>query len=141
MVAKKGSPALRGPSPPPRHVLCNAGLADIDTKLEQFAVDAGRTPERVGYAHIPNQLTDLRRNPRPSAAPPGSPTPKRSKSSAVPANHGLGPDDCQCVYDSRNEAIQPNEHQSVEGSEGKSLWGVAPQHIELLPENQNLRLK
>src|SRR5215813_6620838 len=33
--------------------------------LEQFAVDAGRTPERVGYAHIPNQLTDVPRNSRP----------------------------------------------------------------------------
>src|SRR5262249_35664386 len=101
----------------------------------------GRTPERVGYAHIPNQLTDLRRNPRPSAAPPGSPTPIRSKSSAVPANYGLGPDDGQRVYDSRNESIQPNEHQSVESSEGKSLWGVAPQHVDLPPENQDLSLE
>jgi hypothetical protein len=57
----------------------------------------------------------------------------------VPANYGLGPDDGQRVYDS--EVIQPNEHQSVESSEGKSLWGVAPQHIDLLPENQDLRLK
>src|SRR5215813_323798 len=108
--------------------------------LEQFAVDAGRTPERVGYAHIPNQLTDVPRNSRPPAAPPGSPTPKRPKSSAVPANHSLGPDDGQRVYDSRNEAIQPNEHQSVESSEGKSLWGIAPQHIDLLPEDQYHRL-
>jgi hypothetical protein len=41
MIAKKGPPALRGPSPHPRHVLCNARLADIDAELEQFAMDAG----------------------------------------------------------------------------------------------------
>jgi hypothetical protein len=31
--------------------------------------------------------------------------------------------DGQRVYDSRNEAIQPNEHQSVERSKGENLFG------------------
>jgi hypothetical protein len=39
------------------------------------------------------------------------------------------------------EAIQPNEHQSVQGPENKSLRGLAPQHIDLLSENQDFRLK
>jgi hypothetical protein len=41
----------------------------------------------------------------------------------------------------RSEAIQPNEQQSVEGPKNRSLRGIAPQHIDLLPENQELRLK
>src|SRR6266404_1466014 len=44
MIAKKGPPALRRPSPPPGHVLCNACLANIDAELEQFAMDAGCAP-------------------------------------------------------------------------------------------------
>jgi hypothetical protein len=36
----------------------------------------------------------------------------------------------------RLEAIQPNEHQPVEIAEGKSLRGLAPQHIDLLREDQ-----
>jgi len=40
-----------------------------------------------------------------------------------------------------SEAIQPNQHQSVEGPENRSLRGIAPQHIDLLPENQDFRLK
>src|SRR5258707_9836960 len=45
------------------------------------------------------------------------------------------------VYNARNQAIQPNEDQSVESAEHKSLPGSAPQHIDLLPENQDFRLK
>src|SRR5258707_15776804 len=41
----------------------------------------------------------------------------------------------------RNEAIQPNEDQSVKTAENKSLPVSAPQHIDLLPENQDFRLK
>jgi hypothetical protein len=59
----------------------------------------------------------------------------------VPTNHGLGPDEGQRVYNARNEAIQPNEHQSIGSPENKSLRGIAPQHIDLLLENQDFRLK
>jgi len=41
------------------HVFCNARLADVDAEFEQFAMDAGRAPERVGHAHVPDQPTDL----------------------------------------------------------------------------------
>jgi hypothetical protein len=37
--------------------------------------------------------------------------------------------------------IQPNEHQSVEGPENRSLRGFAPLHIDLLTENEDFRLK
>jgi hypothetical protein len=59
----------------------------------------------------------------------------------VPTNHGLRPDDGQRVYNAGSEAIQPNEQQSVEGPENRSRRGIAPQHIDLLPENQDFRLK
>ena len=85
-------------------------------------MDAGRAPERVGQAHVPDQPTDLQRDARSPAAPSGFPTPERSKSSPVPTNHGLRPDDGQRVYNARSEAIQPNEHQSVE-SPKTNLFG------------------
>jgi hypothetical protein len=59
----------------------------------------------------------------------------------VPTNHGLGLDDGQGIYNARNKAIQPNEHPSVENAESKSLRGSTPKHIDLLPENQDFRLK
>ena len=43
-------------------VFGDAGLPNIDPKLEQFAVDSARSPQRIGYAHLADQLADLRRN-------------------------------------------------------------------------------
>jgi hypothetical protein len=40
----------------------------------------------------------------------------------------------------KNDAIQPNEHQTVEGPEDKSLRGFAPERIDLLPENKDFCL-
>ena len=51
----------------PRHVLCNRGLPDIDAELEQFAVDARRTPQRVGNAHLVNKVANLGWSTRPPA--------------------------------------------------------------------------
>jgi hypothetical protein len=31
-------------------------LADLDAEFEQFTVDPGRSPERVGGIHLPNQI-------------------------------------------------------------------------------------
>ena len=87
----------------------------------------------VGQALIPDQPTDLQRH--------GFPTPERSKSGPVPTNHGFGPDDGQRIQNTGSEATQPNEQQSVEGPEHKSLRGSAAQHNDLLPENQDFRIK
>ncbi len=121
--------------------LAAPGLADIDAELEQFAMDAGCAPERVGQADLPDQPTDLQWDSRPPAALSGFPAPEPSKSSTVPTNHGLGPEDGQRVYCTGNETIKPNEHQTVDIAEDRSLRRFAPQHIDLLPENQDLRLK
>ncbi len=53
MVAQERLPALgRWPSPS-RHILGDAGLADIDAELEQFAMYTRGTPQRVSQAHLP----------------------------------------------------------------------------------------
>jgi hypothetical protein len=46
MVAQKSLPA--------RHILGDAGLPNVDAELEQFAMNARRTPQWVGNAHLPN---------------------------------------------------------------------------------------
>jgi hypothetical protein len=48
-----------GVPPPSRHVLGDGRLADLDAELQQLAVDARRTPERVGAAHLSDQITNL----------------------------------------------------------------------------------
>jgi hypothetical protein len=49
------------------HVFCNRGLADIDPKLEQFAVNPRRSPQGVGNAHLANEVANVRGDPWPAA--------------------------------------------------------------------------
>src|ERR1022692_2812388 len=54
VITQEGSPSPAGRSTPFRHVLGDARLSDINAKLEQFAVDAWRSPKRVLDTHPPN---------------------------------------------------------------------------------------
>ena len=59
MIAKEGLPALRRWLPSLCHVFCYGRLADIDAELEQLAVNPWRSPQRVGNAHLANELTNV----------------------------------------------------------------------------------
>ena len=59
VVVQKGPPGRGGDLGTPRHPPPNCGLADLDAELEQFPVDAGRPPQRVGFAHAADQITDF----------------------------------------------------------------------------------
>src|SRR5437660_1635449 len=59
MIEEERSPALRGRSPSPRHILGNRDLAHIDAELEQFSMDARSAPERVSQAHLADQPTNF----------------------------------------------------------------------------------
>ena len=51
VVTQEGPPSLAGRPPPFDHVLGDARLRDLKPELEQFAVDAWRTPQRIFDAH------------------------------------------------------------------------------------------
>ncbi len=59
LIAQEASPGRGWRTSSSHHVLGGRSLADFDTKLEKLAVDLGRSPERVGAAHLPNQVTNL----------------------------------------------------------------------------------
>jgi hypothetical protein len=64
MVAKKGLPSLRRRASLAGHILGDAGLADLDAELEQFAMDPRRSPQRIGNAHLADQPPYFGRNRR-----------------------------------------------------------------------------
>src|SRR6266487_3724654 len=137
MIAQKGLPALRWWLPSPPHVFCHGGLPDIDAKLEQFAVDPRCSPKRVCDAHVANELPNVRRGRWPAAARSGFPAPIGSKSSTVPTDHRLRPENFQCIQYSRSHTIEPRKHQAVNVAECKSLRGFAPQHVELVSKDKD----
>src|SRR6516225_12207919 len=75
MVAKKRLPSLRGRAPPPRHILGDAGLADLDAELEKLPVDSRRSPQRVVDAHLADQPANFQQYSWSAAAVPQFPAP------------------------------------------------------------------
>ena len=41
------------------HIFRNRGLTHVDAELEQFTMDPRSAPERVGEAHVADQLADF----------------------------------------------------------------------------------
>ena len=68
----------------------------INAEFEEFTVDARSAPKRILAAHLPNQLTDFQRHRRATAlAAANFPSPKQSKSLAVPRDDGCRCDDAK----------------------------------------------
>src|ERR1700758_922723 len=121
MVAKEGLPALRRRPPSLGHVFCDRGLADINPEFEQFAMNPWRSPQRVGNAHLENELANFRRRLRPAAARSRSPAPIRSETGAMPTDYCLRLEDFQRVEHLGRQAIEPAKQQAIDVADGHPL--------------------
>src|ERR1700730_7401161 len=77
MVAKERLPSMR--AAPPRHILGDAGLADLDAELEKLSMDSRRSPQRVGDAHLADQPANFQQYRWSAAAVPRFPAQIRSE--------------------------------------------------------------
>src|SRR5450631_1003808 len=91
VVTQEGPPSLAGRPPPFDHVLGNARLRDLKPELEQFAVNARRTPKRIFEAHPPDQYAQFRVDLRSPSLWARLPTPVAAKAGLVPTHERLGP--------------------------------------------------
>jgi hypothetical protein len=89
---KARHPWLGGP-PSFDHVLGDARLRDFKPELEQFAVDAWRTPKRIFDAHPPDQCAQLRVDLRAPSLWARLPMQVAAKAGPMPTHERLGPDD------------------------------------------------
>src|ERR1700738_4626001 len=117
MIIEKSFPALGRRPSTPGHILGHARLSDIDAELEKLTVDARRSPQRVGNAHLTDKLAYLLRHRRPATTASRLPAPVRSESRAMPTNNGVRLHDRQRIADVRKQPIQTSEYQAVEGAE------------------------
>jgi hypothetical protein len=74
-------------------------LRDLKPELEQFAVDAWRTPKRIFDAHPPDQRAQLRVDLRSPSQWARLPTPVAAKAGHVPTHERLGPHDGENLQD------------------------------------------
>src|SRR5260370_42377349 len=59
LIPQEAAPSRGGCASSSHHVLRDSCLADLDAELEQLTMDPGCSPQRVGAAHLPNQVTNL----------------------------------------------------------------------------------
>ncbi|MEH6952608.1 hypothetical protein V4R08_14990 [Nitrobacter sp. NHB1] len=140
VITKERLPTLRW-SPPPRHILGHAGLANLDAKLEKPAMDPRRSPQRIGDAHLTDQPANFQQHRRSTAAMPRFPAPIQSDTDTMPTDHGVRSDDCQCIIHLAKQSADTSQYQSVNRDEGRSFGTGSPQYIDLLPQDQNFCLK
>ena len=94
-------------------------------------MDPWSSPQRIGKAHLADQVADLKRHRRSSPTRPRPPTPIGSEPSTVPANDGLGSDDRQGISEVRKQSIEADEDHPIEGIEAEPLRRGALQDNEL----------
>src|SRR5712692_8228688 len=141
VILQEGPPRLGWRLPVTNHVLAHAGLADVHTEFEQFAVNPWGSPGWVGSAHHTDQIAYVFRNRRtPGLATPDPPSPKKAKAFPVPSDHGLGLDDDECAAPVSPHSAQPCPEKPVEGCQLRLLHRTM-QNAELVPERNVFQLE
>ena len=109
MVAQKRGPPLGGRTPSPTHVLGDGRLSHRKAELEQLTMNARRTPKCILSAHPPDQCPKIGTDLWPATKTARFPPPVATKTGAMPAHEGLGPDDRDGLEDRREPTIKLNE--------------------------------
>src|SRR5947208_3184628 len=138
VILQKRAPRLRRRPPRPEHILRDRRLRYRQAQLQQLAVDPRRTPERIGAADPPNQISELRPDRGPTASALTLPRPVAPEPLPVPADHGLGPHHLQRIPPALPEPRQHDPEHPVHRRELRPRLARLP-HGELLPKREVLQ--
>src|SRR5258707_15472713 len=116
-------------------------MRQFKAELEQFAVDARRTPKQILPAHLPDQRAQFRldrRSPSPSTR---FPTPVATKAGPMPPHQRFGLDNRNDLQDRWKPSIHLDEEPAVVVGRLSSTPHPPPQDDQLMSEHRILRLK
>ena len=123
------------------HILRDARLSDLETELEQLAMDARRTPQRIFRAHPPDQCAQIRIDLWSASERTGFPTPVPAKAGPMPTYESLGPDDRDGPEDRWEPSIQLDQEHAIPVRELDTTAHLPAQHDQLTSERRVLCLK
>jgi hypothetical protein len=89
VVSNKRPPGLRRRPPTPHQVFGDRRLGDFEPQHLQFAMDPGRTPERILFAHPSDEIAQLTSDLWPPCPIARFPAPKRFEARAMPSQDGF----------------------------------------------------
>src|SRR5947209_19934637 len=84
-------------------------------------MDARSTPERIGEAHLADQLPNFERHLWPAGPSARFPTPERAKPSSMPADDSFWLYDRKDVENVRRNSKESDEDQAIEPTEDRTL--------------------
>src|SRR5260370_34744491 len=113
VVTQKGAPSLGRRSTSLDHVFRTARLSDLETELEQLAMDARRSPQRIFHAHPPDQRAQIRGDLRSASKRAGFATPVPAEAGPMPTHEGLGPDDPDALEDRWEQSTLLDHQQTI----------------------------
>jgi hypothetical protein len=125
----------------PVHPIRDAGLSDLEAELEQLAMDARCTPQRIFRAHPPYQRAQIRGDLRPASKGAGFPTPVPAKAGPMPTDKGLRSDDRDGLQDRWEPSTQLDQEQAIPICELDATAHPPPQHNQLMSKRRVLCLK
>ena len=141
MVFQKGAPTLRRWFRMSEHVFGDRCLENVDSKLEQFAMNSRGSQEGIIFTHRADELTNLLGYPGSSRlALPAFPGPKQSKSLAMPSDDGFRFNNDKGRAPLWPIAKEPNPEESIPGSEFWAMGGTL-QDDDLVSQSENLGLE
>src|ERR1700730_9094211 len=111
VIPEKSLPCLGGRFPVADHLFGHGRLTHFDSDLQQFPMNASRSPARVGVAHLTDEVANFRRYRRAAIAMPTFPSPIKPKSLAMPPDDSLRLDHPQ-----RRSPIVPQGAPNPQGS-------------------------
>src|SRR5205823_5373413 len=123
------------------HVLRHARLSDLEAELEQLAMNARRTPQRIFGAHPPDQCAQIRIDLWPTSRGTGFPTPVPAKAGPTPTYESLRSDDRDGPEDRWEPSLQLHQEQAIPIREVDATAHPPPQHNQLMSECRVLCLK
>src|SRR5260370_26468649 len=138
VILQKRAPRLRRRPPRPEHVLRDRRLRYRQAQLQQLAVNPRRTPERIGAAHPPNQISELRPDRGPTASASTPPRPVAPEPLPVPPHHRLRPHHLQRIPPALPEPRQHDPEDPVHRRQPGPRLARLP-HGELLPKREVLQ--
>jgi len=108
VILDESSPRLRGRFPSvPTQQIRDRPLGDVYAKFEQFAVNFGSAPQRIGIRHFENQRPHIRIYRRPSAfAGLRLPTPVALEGALMPSHNGVRLNNKYDIAPSRQDSGQ-----------------------------------
>ena len=122
-------------------ILADAGFTDVDAQLEQLAVNARCTPQRIFATQSADKFSNVFGNRRPPRSTMADlPGPEQTKALAVPSDDGVRFDNDQSRPPAAPDRAQPCPQESIDRRQFRALHG-ALENADLVPECQVLQLE